>query len=169
MTYWVCSLQPQQEYVRRQDMMKGESTGLFPLSVRRRYRSPWILTSLADCLFAARESEGVDCQSAADGASKLDGDLILGQGAVPIISKASAAQGCERGILDELKLSGRGRRCCHDGTDVLHEALRREKRLSRLLYLIAEEFEKNVKRMYRLVRPNHAPHVMVVIHRRCRV
>jgi hypothetical protein len=41
-----------------------------------------ILTSLANRLLAARESEGIDGQSTADGASKLDGDLILGQGAV---------------------------------------------------------------------------------------
>jgi hypothetical protein len=38
-----------------------------------------VLTSLTDRLLAARESEGVDGQSAADGASKLNGDLILRQ------------------------------------------------------------------------------------------
>lgn len=89
------------------------------------------LASLTDRLLAARESEGVDGQSAADGASKLNGDLILRQ------------------RVDELELSGRCRRCRHD--DRAYEAERRKKRLSQRLYFIAKESEG----MYRLIRPNH--------------
>lgn len=47
------------------------------------------LTRLADRLFAARKAKRVYSEPAADGASKLDGNLILGEGAVAWLAEAS--------------------------------------------------------------------------------
>jgi hypothetical protein len=85
-TCWVCSPQPQQGCVRRLGKTKGESTGLFIVNSDRG-RSLGLLTSLADRLFATGESEGVEGQSATDGASKLDRNLVLRQRAVVQLAK----------------------------------------------------------------------------------
>ena len=66
---------------------RRESRLAYSLSIMHPCRPLGLLTSLADRLFATGQSEGVEGQSAADGASKLDRNLVLRQRAVVRLAK----------------------------------------------------------------------------------